>query len=65
MIAESWSANGERAVPLLDFPQTIRKVIYTTNAIEAVNTGRRGDCPTAQAPGLNHNLAYSLLMNRT
>lgn len=41
MIAESWSANWERVVPFLDFPQAIRKVIYTTNAIEAVNSSLR------------------------
>ncbi len=27
-----------RAIPLFDFPAPIRKVIYTTNAIESVNS---------------------------
>ena len=38
MIAQSWMANWERLVPFLDFPPDIRKVIYTTNAIESVNS---------------------------
>lgn len=41
MIAASWEANWERIVPFLDFPEEVRKVIYTTNAIEAVNSSLR------------------------
>jgi putative transposase len=37
MIAQSWQAAWERVVPFLAFPPDIRKVIYTTNAIEAIN----------------------------
>jgi putative transposase len=37
MIAQSWRANWERVTPFLGFPAEIRKVIYTTNAIEALN----------------------------
>lgn len=37
MIAQSWQAAWERIVPFLAFPPEIRKVIYTTNAIESVN----------------------------
>lgn len=36
-IAQTWHAAWERFVPFLAFPPEIRKVIYTTNAIEAVN----------------------------
>lgn len=37
MIAKSWRANWERVTPFLAFPADIRKVIYTTNAIETLN----------------------------
>ncbi len=37
MIARSWNANWERIVPFLSFPEEIRKVIYTTNAVESLN----------------------------
>lgn len=36
-IAQSWHAAWERFVPFLAFPPELRKVIYTTNAIEAIN----------------------------
>lgn len=41
MISASWRANWERVVPFLDFPAEIRKVIYTTNAIESLNSSLR------------------------
>lgn len=41
MIAASWRANWERVVPFLDFPPELRRIIYTTNAIEAVNSTLR------------------------
>jgi len=41
MISNSWEANWERVVPFLDFPEEVRRVIYTTNAIEAVNSSLR------------------------
>ena len=41
MIAGSWRANWERVVPFLDFPPEVRKVIYTTNSIEALNSSLR------------------------
>jgi putative transposase len=40
-IAKSWRANWERVVPFLDFPPEIRRVIYTTNAIESLNSSLR------------------------
>lgn len=36
-IAEMWHRNWERIRPFLEFPKEIRKVIYTTNAIESLN----------------------------
>lgn len=36
-IAASWRKRWEEVVPFLDFPPEIRRAIYTTNAIEALN----------------------------
>ncbi len=41
MIGASWRANWERVGPFLDFPPDIRRIIYTTNAIESVNSSLR------------------------
>jgi putative transposase len=38
MIVKSWRSNWERVTPFLAFPHEIRKVIYTTNAIESLNS---------------------------
>ena len=40
-IAKSWRANWARVIPLFGFAPAIRKVIYTTNAIESVNFSLR------------------------
>jgi putative transposase len=37
MITQSWQSAWQRVVPFLAFPAEMRKVIYTTNSIEAVN----------------------------
>lgn len=36
-ISHSWRSNWERLVPFLDYPSDIRRVLYTTNAIESLN----------------------------
>jgi len=36
-IADIWSRNWHGIIPFLSFPDYIRKAIYTTNAIEAIN----------------------------
>jgi putative transposase len=36
-ISKSWRAQWARVIPLFAFPEDMRKVIYTTNAIESVN----------------------------
>jgi putative transposase len=36
-ISKMWRAHWSRVIPLFAFPEDIRKVIYTTNAIESVN----------------------------
>lgn len=54
-IAQSWRRNWPRIVPFFDYPPEIRKVIYTTNAIESVNmslrkiTKNRGSFPSDEA----------------
>ena len=37
MIAKSWRANWDRISPFLAFPAEVRRLIYTTNAIESLN----------------------------
>jgi len=54
-IAQSWRRNWVRITPFFDYPPEIRKVIYTTNAIESVNmslrkiTKNRGSFPSDEA----------------
>ena len=40
-ISRSWQRHWDRIVPFLAYPPEIRKVIYTTNAIESVNRSLR------------------------
>ena len=40
-IGQSWRRNWIRIIPFFDFPAEIRKVVYTTNAIESVNMSLR------------------------
>ena len=37
-ISKSWRANWDNLITLFDYPADIRKVIYTTNAIESLNS---------------------------
>ena len=37
-ISQAWKRNWERIIVLFDYPDEIRKVIYTTNAIESLNS---------------------------
>lgn len=54
-IGQSWRRNWSRLIPFFDYPPAIRKVIYTTNAIESVNmslrkiTKNRGSFPSDEA----------------
>ncbi len=54
-ISQSWRRNWERITPFFAYPPEIRKVIYTTNAIESVNMSlrkiikNRGSFPTEEA----------------
>ena len=54
-IGQSWRRNWVRLIPFFDYAPEIRKVIYTTNAIESVNmslrtlTKNRGSFPSDEA----------------
>ena len=54
-IGQSWRRNWPRIIPFFDYPPEIRRVIYTTNAIESVNMGlrritkNRGSFPSDEA----------------
>ncbi len=37
MIAQSWRRNWQAVIPFFQYPQEIRTMIYTTNALESVN----------------------------
>lgn len=40
-IAPGWERNWDRLTPFFDYPPAIRKVVYTTNAIESLNYSLR------------------------
>ncbi len=66
MIGKSWRSNWERVIPFFAFPAEIRKVIYTTNAIESLNSQlrkvvkNRGHFPNDEAAA---KLLYLALKN--
>jgi putative transposase len=55
LISQMWRRNWERVAVFFAYPEEIRRVIYTTNAIESVNMGlrkiikTRGSFPTDEA----------------
>lgn len=67
-IVKSWKNNWERVIPLFDYAPDIRRVIYTTNTIESVNSVLRrsiktkGSFPTDQAAT---KILYLSLMRAT
>jgi len=68
MIAQSWRRNWEQVIPFYSYPPEIRKIIYTTNAIESLNMQlrkvlkNRGHFPTDEAAT---KLIYLALRNIT
>ena len=66
MISRSWRARWPEVIPFLKFPEVIRKVVYTTNAIESVNysirkvTRNRQSFPTSEAAA---KLVFMALQN--
>jgi len=55
MISRKWRTNWANLTPFFDYPPEIRKVMYTTNSIEAINsqlrkvTRKRGAFPTPES----------------
>jgi len=55
MVVKTWRSRWENVVPFFAYPEPIRKVIYTTNAVESLNaslrkvTRKRGAFPTDDA----------------
>lgn len=55
VVADVWARNWQRVIPFFDFPEEIRKIIYTTNAIESLHmslrkvTKNRGSFPSQEA----------------
>jgi putative transposase len=41
IIAKSWKANWQKINPMFQFPQEIRRAVYTTNVIESLNYSLR------------------------
>lgn len=66
VVADLWSRNWQRVIPFFDFPEEIRKIIYTTNAIESLHmtlrkvTKNRGSFPSQEAA---FKLLYLALQN--
>lgn len=66
-IAPSWRRNWDLVIPFFAFPEPVRKIIYTTNAIEALNSKlrravrARGHFPSDEAAS---KLLY-LVLNQT
>ncbi len=66
-IAPSWRRNWDLIIPFFAFPEGVRKIIYTTNAIEALNSKlrravrTRGHFPNDEAAS---KLLY-LVLNQT
>jgi transposase-like protein len=66
VVADVWQRNWERVSPFFQFPEEVRKVIYTTNAVESLHaslrkvTKNRGSFPSEEAA---FKLLYLALRN--
>lgn len=66
VVADVWQRNWERVIPFFQFPEEVRKVIYTTNAVESLHaslrkvTKNRGSFPSEEAA---FKLLYVALRN--
>jgi putative transposase len=66
VVADVWTRNWERVTPFFQFPEDIRKIIYTTNAVESLHmslrkvTKNRGSFPNEEAA---FKLLYLALRN--
>ena len=65
-IGQSWRRNWEQVIPFFSYPEPVRKIIYTTNAIESLNMSlrkiikNRGHFPSDEAAA---KLLYLALRN--
>lgn len=41
LIVKSWRLNWERIIPMFSYPMEVRRIVYTTNAIESLNMSLR------------------------
>ncbi len=70
MAARGWRRGWEQIIPFFSYPAPIRKVIYTTNAIESLNaqlrkvTRKRGSFPTEESVKKVIYLAMSRVSKR-
>jgi putative transposase len=68
VIGQAWRSNWEYVTPFMSFPEDVRRVIYTTNAIEALNRQLRkaiktkGSFPTEDSA---RKLVYLAIQNAT
>jgi len=66
VVADVWQRNWERVIPFFQFPEEIRRIIYTTNAVESLHmslrkvTKNRGAFPNEEAA---FKLLYLALRN--
>lgn len=60
IIAKSWRANWQKINPMFQFPQEIRRAVYTTNVIESLNYSLRKITKT-RAAFPNEEAALKLL----
>jgi len=55
VVADVGERNWQRVIPFFEFPEEIRKIIYTTNAVESLHmtlrkvTKNRGSFPSQEA----------------
>ena len=55
VVADVWERSWQRVIPFFEFPEEIRKIVYTTNAVESLHmtlrkvTKNRGSFPTQEA----------------
>lgn len=55
VVADVWQRNWQRVIPFFEFPEEIRKIVYTTNAVESLHmslrkvTKNRGSFPTQES----------------
>ena len=55
VVADVWARSWQRVIPFFEFPEEIRRIVYTTNAVESLHmtlrkvTKNRGSFPTQES----------------